>query len=499
MSKTLEACLQENAARETKRRQRIATLAQQEEHLRQAFQRIKEQRQTALIEQAQAPSAEELYWQHVAENAQQLQERSTAMAGWRSTAAEDERLIALYEANKDIPVISSSLKEAYEAAVQRKGVLKEPVLAEIALRMIPYGGGEAYLLSLPVPIGKTEGLAEEMRAHVEEVLEQNKVRRNNYIGHELQSYTLLSINPKCHPEKLEGLLKELREVVPESLGKANVQWVVSDVRKLVTEKKGEQLLKKAAETVEEGNSGEEMPDEYLSPRDAEELTGLDQSTLCAHYQAKEGPIKRKYTFDPAIGKNRVSLSRRSLEAFVQARGGRGDLRHKKRAAAPAQEERATRGYSTIEDVLGERQYITLKEAGAILDCASTTFYSERFIDFKKGPIRTIVGEATQGKILNMRLRTDARLLELSSLLEFAQQRHEQANQVYTEQEAVTYLLSTIAGWNDAGAMKRPAVHPDKLIGALHDKRTIAGTDGITYYSGTVLSNILQRFSPEVYQ
>jgi len=237
MSKTLEACLQENAARETKRRQRIATLAQQEEHLRQAFQRIKEQRQTALIEQAQAPSAEELYWQHVAENAQQLQERSTAMAGWRSTAAEDERLIALYEANKDIPVISSSLKEAYEAAVQRKGVLKEPVLAEIALRMIPYGGGEAYLLSLPVPIGKTEGLAEEMRAHVEEVLEQNKVRRNNYIGHELQSYTLLSINPKCHPEKLEGLLKELREVVPESLGKANVQWVVSDLRELVTEKK----------------------------------------------------------------------------------------------------------------------------------------------------------------------------------------------------------------------------------------------------------------------
>ncbi|MDP3640543.1 MAG: hypothetical protein Q8R53_05085, partial [Nanoarchaeota archaeon] len=206
MSKTLEACLRENTAQEVERRLRIATLTQQEEHLQSALQRIREQHQTALAEQAQAPSAEDLYWSQMEASAKQLQERSEALAGWKSTAAQDQQLIAVYEANRNHPDISSSLKGAYEAAQQRRAVIGEPVVAEIALKMHPFGDGESYLLTLPVPTDAEEGLLGEIRSSVMDTLEKNGTRVKKNRKHNLQSYILLSPNPRCHPEKLKELL-----------------------------------------------------------------------------------------------------------------------------------------------------------------------------------------------------------------------------------------------------------------------------------------------------
>ncbi|MBI1968795.1 hypothetical protein HYS49_02695 [Candidatus Woesearchaeota archaeon] len=541
MPKTLEARLRENTAQEAERRQRIATFTQQEEHLQQALQRIKEQHQAAVAEQKQALSAEDLYWSQMEANAQQLQERSEAMAGWKSTAARDEQLIGVYETNKDHPEIASSLKPAYDAALERKKAIEDLLPVEIALRMIVYMGEEAYLLSLPVPVGKKEGLAEGVRAHVEDVLEQNKVNRKTYRGHELQSYILLSINPKCHPEKLEELLNDLREAVPEALQEANVQWVVSDLRELVTEKKGNDILP-AGENTAKG-----VPEGYIPATDSEvyEITGLKRSSLRPHLSLYGGPIEAQKVFDTAIGKDRIYVRKTSLSDFVEVRGKgpllsrlrskvpkghvhisdpvvkeltgyqsvaaiyefinegtlqvtrkvspgkkRGflylslqslrDFARSRGRAVPGDEE-LRRPYQTIEDVFGAVDEIPLRDAAALLDYNPSAFYTCKLIDAKGGPLKTRKDETATRN-------AQARYVNLSSLQDFAREQLGGGMVIlYGLKEAAQLMRE---GLQAKGIAYRDGIDADFIQSLLQESgRGVTGKDGKLYVSSLVLDSM----------
>lgn len=564
--KTLDALLTENARQRTALTNRVSTLARRRQELLEEVRRLEEEAQRSGEEQRQLPAEEDLYWQHQKENAERLQERSQAVAGWKSTAAKDQRLIDLYTANSDLFANHPSVQQDYNAAVQRKKAIKEPVVAEIALRMVPYGDGESYVLTLPVPLDAEEGLAGAIRNHVVDVLEQNDVKVKNRRSNGLQSYTLLSINPRCHPEKLEELLNDLLERVPEELQEANVQVVVSDVRNLLLGSAERPSQKRETVLDVENTSG--VPEGYIPATDpsVHEITGLQKTSLYVYLDRKGGPIKTFQRFDPSIGRNRLYVQKASLDGVVKLRGGTqgrvtpqiripeapegyihikdarireitgvgetaiynylrdGEIPIKVRriswpgkrrkflyleeksltAFAQSQgravpdEAEQQRSYHTIDDVFGEREYFTLQEGAALFGWDASTFYrkgDEAYIDCKDGPIKTVVGEAAQGKIAGLRLRSDARLLDRDSLLQFAKKQKIPANELYTEQEAVDYILST------ASNGKKNSVNPNELRKVLHDEgvRTLTDRDGTTYYSRPVLSAILRRVYPEAYQ
>lgn len=565
MPETLEARLRKDIAHREELHRRIDTLSKEEAHLRQALERLGEKRQAAEEQQRQLPAEEDLYWRHLKENAAQLQERSKAVAGWKSTAAEDEQLIRLYDENQNLAIVASSLKAAYEAAVQRKKAIEEPVVAEIALRMVPYGDGESYLLTLPVPLDAEEGLAGALRSYVLDVFEQNTITQKNFRKQGLQSYILLSVNPKCHPKKLEELLSNLQLYVSPELQEANVQVVVSDVRALLQASTPDQ------ETRESALAREKTPEteRYIPMTDPEiyEITGLQRTSLDRHLSVHNGQIDTKHIYDPAIGKDRVYVSVASLEAFVKRRGGKGKflslLRdrapegyvhisdpcvkeltgHEARSAiytlidggalkvmrdvspgkhrgfvyieresleafaksqgrAVPDEAEQQPSYHTIDEVFGDRERLTFKEGAALLGWGASTFYrkgEEAYIDCKGGPIKTLVGEAAQGKIAGLRLRSDARLLDRDSLLQFAKKQKIPANELYTEQEAVKYLFRTVTDSKTLSTGNRIPT-PEELIQALYrDVRTLIGRDGEKYYSLPVLSAVLQEACSEAYQ